>query len=439
MRSKLSQLCDQFPDLKISFRLINWETDFLRFFQSMTNYNISKESTSLHTTIYQDKRSYSFTMKDPKIDAVKAKIVEAKEILQKLPADPNFIDLEDDTRKAKVITKKNNIIEIKLEDKTTILQQLADMTAKYKFKIFGTFICNYTIHTTINSNGVDKQEISSPIYFECKAVADANQVTVLEVFGGEDFSLFNLETFEKSLETKIQAACNEVVDVEAGKYKVVLAPRCIGEYLGYLSGSMDASTLDNGQSFFEGKVGEKIFPENITITDSPAEAEMINFSYDYDGHVYEKTPIVEKGVFQNFLVGNYYGRKLDMKKNGGEAKALIMETGDKTLAEMISGIKNGLFISSLHYMNFINPQETSLTGLTRDGTFLIEDGKITKVVNNLRFTVKISDVINGIYAIENRSQTIPFSNNYGEFGIYSTKMPHVAVNDFQITSSTHTI
>ena len=63
---------------------------------------------------------------------------------------------------------------------------------------------------------------------------------------------------------------------------------------------------------------------------------------------------------------------------------------------MIGSVKRGLYISSLHYMNFINRRETSLTGLTRDGSFLIEDGKITKVVNNLRFTENISDIIKNI-------------------------------------------
>ena len=90
-------------------------------------------------------------------------------------------------------------------------------------------------------------------------------------------------------------------------------------------------------------------------------------------------------------------------------------------------------------MNFINRKETSVTGLTRDGTFLIENGKLTKAVNNLRFTEKISDVINGITDIENHSYTIPSSSNYGEFSIYSARMPHVKVKGFKISSSTRTV
>ena len=439
MQTKLVELCKNYPDLKISFTFQKWETDFLRFFQSMTNYNISKTSQSLETTIYKDKKSYSFSLKNPTIKQVIKKIDEAKIIVEKLPPDPDFVDIEDNLEKSAENEKTNNIIKVDLETKIEILQNLSETIGKYNFKIFGTFICNYSTTYFINSNGVNKREISSPIYFECKAVANKNEVTVLEVFGGENFDKFDYHTFEKSLTSKVEIGTQEIVDVETGEYDVILAPRCIGEYIGNLEGSMSSSTLANGQSFFEGKQDKKIFPKNITITDDPHNSELINFDYNNEGHIYQNTPIIKEGIFKNFLVDNYYGRKLKMERNGANGSAMVMETGDKTLAEMIGSIKNGLYISSLHYMNFINQKETSITGLTRDGTFLIEDGEITKVVNNLRFTEKISDIIESIYQIENQAYTIPYSTNYGEFDIYSARMPHVAVKNFKITSSTKTI
>src|SRR6056297_1768597 len=112
MQKKLSALLGKFPQLKIAFNLTEWETDFLRFFQSMTNYNISKKSLSLQTTIYQDKKSYSFEMKDPQIAELEIKIAEAQKIIQNLPADPDFIDLEDDARLAEPLTKTNNILQV---------------------------------------------------------------------------------------------------------------------------------------------------------------------------------------------------------------------------------------------------------------------------------------------------------------------------------------
>jgi len=367
------------------------------------------------------------------------KIYEAKMIIDKLPDDPDFIDIEDDLTISSEKEKTNNIERISLDRKIEILDKVAKAVEPNDFKIFGTFICNYRTLYIVNSNGVNKREISSPIFLEVKAVSNKNEVTVLEVYGGENFDPFDEEKFINNLKAKVEAGCGEIVDVEPREYEVVLAPRCIGEYFMYLESSMSAASLDHQQSFFEGKIDKKIFPENITLIDDPHHPDLINFDYNSDGHIYQKTPIIENGVFKNFMVGNYYGRKLKMEKNGADGGAIVMETGDKSCEELIGSIKNGLYISSLHYMNFINQKETSLTGLTRDGTFLIENGKITKVVNNLRFTEKISDIINGITDIENKSYTIPYSDNYGEFGIYSAKMPHVKVKGFKISSSTKTI
>lgn len=439
MQEHLVEICNLYPNLKLNFNYRFWETDFLRFYQSQINYNISKTSNSLSTTVYKGKKSYSFALKDPTREMLLEKIEEVLPLIDQLPEDPDFIDLEDDLEKSGEKEKTNNIEKANIDAKIDILQKVADAVKPFDFKIYGTFICNYSTSYLINSNGLNKREISTPIYFETKAVSQKNEVTVLEVFGGEKFELFNEEKFISNLLSKVKAASEELVDVEAGEYDVILAPRCIGEYYFYLESSMGAGSLDQKQSFFEGKKDTKVFPENVTLIDDPQHPELINFDYNSDGRVYRKVPLIEKGVYKSFIVNNYYGRKLKMERNGAGGEALVMLPGDKSLNEMIVSIKKGLYISSLHYMNFINRKETSLTGLTRDGTFLIEDGKITKVVNNLRFTEKISEIIENITEIENQAVTIPYSDNYGEFGIYSANMPHVKVKGFKISSSTRTV
>ncbi|MCF7920399.1 MAG: TldD/PmbA family protein [Candidatus Cloacimonetes bacterium] len=439
LKELLLQICQEYSELKFVFHLRNWHTDFLRFYQSQTNYNISKSSLSLRTTIYKGKRSYGFSLNDPTEEKLREKITEIEGFIDSLPEDPDFVDIEANTAKSAEKQKKDNRLEVNLEKKIAILQHLAHTVEPHNFKIYGTFICNYRNLYIVNSNGLDKHEINSPIYLEVKAVKQDTEVTVLETFGGEDFSHFNLERFTGNLLAKVIAGSNEITDLDAGEYKVILAPRCIGEFFSYLMGSASARTLDNKTSFFEDKIDQKVFPETISLTDDPDHPEMIQFEYTGSGFPYQKLKIIEKGVFRNYMVDNYYAHKLNMKETGSEASALVMDTGDKSLTEMINSIDKGIYISSLHYMNFINHKETSLTGLTRDGTFLIENGKITRVINNLRFTEKISHIIENIIAVEDKAVTVPFSHNYGHFGIESCRMPHVIVDNFKITSSTGTI
>ncbi|MDZ4121303.1 MAG: TldD/PmbA family protein [Candidatus Cloacimonadaceae bacterium] len=427
------------PELKWVINQQSWQTDFLRFFKSQTNYNITKENLSLSLSIYKGKKNFSFNIDDPQPQSIDTAMEKALGIIDSLPEDPDFVDIETDLRTATQKKTVNNIVAVSLDTKTRILQKVADIVQPHGFGIYGTFICNFSSERVLNSNGVDKSYSSSPIYLEVKAVHDTTQVTVLETFGGEDFGRFDQDDFCERLLKKVIHGTAEIVDMEAGTYDVVLAPRCIAEFVQYISWGMSARALDQRSSFFEGKLDTQVFPENITITDDPSDPDVISSSYSGEGHLYQRLPLIEKGVFKNFMCNCYYSHKTGLPENGNSANCLVLSGGDKSLEEMIGSIDKGLYISSLHYMNFINEKETSLTGLTRDGTFLIENGKISRVVNSLRFTERIERILSNILLLENKSYTIPFSGNYEFFDIEAVKAPHVVVRDFNITSSTKTI
>lgn len=437
--SYLHQQLKSHPELKYQISSLDWQTDFLRFYHSQTNYNISKHSTQLTAQLFLGKKSYGFKIMDPDFAKIDKALATALEIMPKLSEDPDFVDVEDDLATAPDRNQPNNLQAIPLELKTQILSDLARATKPYNFEIYGTFICNYMQGRLINSSGMDKESSNSPIYLEVKAVHNESQITVLETFGGEDFAYFNKDEFTARLLNKVQLCSNPVVDIEPGHYEVILAPRCLAEFTSYLAYGMSARALDQRSSFFEDKLDTQVFPEMINITDDPHDPELIHRDYGSGGKLYRPLKLVDKGVFRAFMCDNYYHHKTGLPNNGNTASCLVIGTGDQSLEEMISKVKNGLYISSLHYMNFINPKETSLTGLTRDGTFLIKDGKIVNAVVNLRFTEKIERIISSVMALENRSYAVPFSENYHIFDIETIKAPHALVSAFNITSSTHQV
>jgi predicted Zn-dependent protease len=438
-RSLLQQICEQYPDYKFEFYYRIWETDFLRFFQSQVNYNISKSSNSLHVSIHQGKRKYGFQIYNPNETTLYTAIEEALPLIPNLPEDPFFVDLEDNLEMVEETAKANNIRLFTLEQKIDLLERVSQAVAPFGFEIYGTFICNFETIYMVNSNGINKKMQTSPVMLELKAVSKTNQVTVLEAYGSENPAAFDVDVFIGNLLLKVANAGQEIVDVEPGNYEVILSPRCIGEFIAYLTYGMSARSVDSKDSCFMDKTGVKMFPAHISLTDDPHHPDLINVDYNSDGHIYKKLNLIENGVFQNFMTNNYYSHKTGLPKNGNEGDCLVLNTGDKSLEEMIGSIKNGLYISSLHYMNFINTKETSVTGLTRDGTFLIEDGKLTKVVNNLRFTERLVRILENVTESENKAYTVPASQNYDEFSIYASRMPHVKVSGFQISSSTRTI
>jgi len=440
LKEELRFLINDYPCLKIQLSLIEWQTDFLRFYKSQTNYNISKHSVYAAVSLYKDKKNYSFDVTNPTAESVREKIEEALAIIDSLPPDPHFVDLETDQRKSKETPKVNNIEKLSLQQKIDILQAFQKAVSPFDFDIYGTFICNYEVRYILNSNGINKRTESSPFYFEIKAVSNKNEVTVLDCAGGEHIERLDTESMIASLTEKVKATQSELVDVEAGDYEVILAPRCVADLMMYYAWvGYSAPSLDRQDTDLQGKIGQQIFPECFSLYDWPQHPDVVSADYSRDGHMLEVLPIFERGGFYHFLVDNYYANKLHMTENGNQADCLVMQTGDKPLADMIKSVKKGLYISSFHYINFINHRQTSLTGLTRDGTFLIENGKLSKVVNNLRFTDSITNVINNISAISDTATAVPASENYGCFSINASVMPYILVSKFHISSSTRTV
>ena len=437
---ELKKIIKENDKYSFEFKLFSWETDFLRFFNSEINYNITKKSISLMGTLEREKRKYSFSISNPTIEAIYNETRKGLEIVDKLPADPDFDSFEDNKELYEYKDFKRSMDKVSLDDKIKILKKLSETAEKHNFGIYGTFVSLAKDGYILNSTGLEKRYFVSPIMLDVKAVSNENMVTVIHSFGGNDLTHFDLELFNSQFEEKIINAKLPVVDVEPGDYEVILGPHAVSELLQYLMSGVYAHSLDSGSSFFEGKIDQKLFSEKVTLKSDPYNEKLITYPYTSDGHLAKPLTIIENGVFKNFIVDHYYSKKLNIEKNGsvGE-KALVLGKGNKSLNDMIKETEKGLYIANLHYINFINQKVTSITGLTRDGTFLIENGKITKVVNNLRFTEKISAILENVIDVENMEHSRPVSENYEEFDIYTHLVPHIKTKKFQITSSTKTI
>jgi predicted Zn-dependent protease len=193
---------------------------------------------------------------------------------------------------------------------------------------------------------------------------------------------------------KCESAQNPEV-VPPGEYEVILEPRAVADMLSYLvRGGFSASAVSEGRSFLAGKLGEKLFAELFSLWDDGLDPRGFPMPFDLEGVPKQKVVMVEKGVVKDLLY-DYKTAKKEGKKSTGHggfgrwgamAANLFMAPGDSTVEEMIKNTKRGILITRFHYTNMAHPMKVLVTGMTRDGTFLVEDGKVTKPVKNLRFT-----------------------------------------------------
>lgn len=184
-----------------------------------------------------------------------------------------------------------------------------------------------------------------------------------------------------------------------GMYTVVLEPQAVADLLGNLSFGFNARNAEEGRSVYSApggktKLGEKIFDERITIYSDPWNAELPGSQSSQGGIPAEKLYMVRNGVLENLIYNRYWAKQKGKEPTPGPVNT-IMETSSKTstVDEMITSTTRGILVSRFWYIRGTDPRTASQTGLTRDGVWLIENGKISHPVKNFRFNQSVTQML----------------------------------------------
>lgn len=202
-------------------------------------------------------------------------------------------------------------------------------------------------------------------------------------------------------------------NVDPGEYEVILEPQAVSEMLAFFQWyGPNARIYHEGASPLSDKMGQQVFGKNVTIIDNPFHKDVFPMPFDFEGQPKEKLSIVESGILKNIAYDSYYATIFKHENTGHALPApntmgpiplhLYIKEGSKTREEMIKNVKKGLLVTRLWYVRVLNPKTLNVTGMTRDGTFLIENGKIVKPVKNMRFNQSIPDALNNVVDIENK-------------------------------------
>jgi predicted Zn-dependent protease len=221
-------------------------------------------------------------------------------------------------------------------------------------------------------------------------------------------------------------AAHDPIGIEPGDYTVIMEPAAIAEFLAFAGWSMDAKAAHEGHSAFTHKEGTKIAADSVTIYSDPSVPDCPGSPFLYDGM---KTPAVawiENGVLKNLIYSRFWAKKSGRETTGFPTN-FLMKGGDTTLEAMIASTDRGLLITRFWYIRFVDPMTLLLTGMTRDGFFLIEDGKITKGVKHMRFNESPLAALASVEAIGQPQRT-------GEY--VPSSMPAIKVRDFTFSSKT---
>jgi predicted Zn-dependent protease len=220
--------------------------------------------------------------------------------------------------------------------------------------------------------------------------------------------------------------------IEPGKYTVILEPAAVIVLLENMLYELDARNADEGRSFLSKpggttKLGDKLVDERVNIYSDPQNPDLPTSTWAQDGRPQEKIAWIDKGVVKNLFYSRYWGQKKGVKATP-QPDAVIMEGGSASLEEMIKGTERGILVTRLWYIRSVDPQTLLFTGLTRDGTFYIENGKIAFPVKNFRFNESPVIMLNNLEELGKSERTVSGESGQGAM------IPPLKIRDFTFTS-----
>ncbi len=282
------------------------------------------------------------------------------------------------------------------KERALVLKKIFEKTAKHNLQAYGSLKTGEGELAVLNTNGVRA--------YQPTTTASINLITMSDDSSGYAEGLAqNVKKldFDFLAETAIEKCltARHPQEIPPGKYEVVLEPVAVGNLFEWLSFvSFGSVAFQEKSSCLAGKIGKQLFGPNITIYDDATDPAALPFPFDFEGTAKKKVTMVDKGVAKGVVYDTLTAAKEGKKSTGhaltpdASAQGAVplhigMKAGNIGLSKMVKNVARGLLVTRFHYLNgFLDPPQATMTGMTRDGVFLVEEGQIKHGVKNLRFT-----------------------------------------------------
>ena len=238
-------------------------------------------------------------------------------------------------------------------------------------------------------------------------------------------------------------------EIEPGTHAAILEPYAFSELLWYFGfSSLGALSHLEGRSYLSGRLGERLFHESFTLVDDGLDPEGMPKAFDLEGVPKQRVTIVEDGVAKDVVWDRRTAKRAgEGRESTGHALSapaqgfgplplnLSVRGGDVPSDGLPERVGDGIYVTRLHYLGVVDPREGIITGMTRDGTFKIEGGKVTKPLVNLRFTTSFPKLVEGILGLSEEVVLVNRSDFYDERYPFGTRVPAVATSAFTIVTT----
>ncbi len=410
------------------------DNQLTRFANNYIHQNIAEKDGILTIKVVNGKKVSLTTINSFDEDTVKNALLKIKETQLFQPDDTDFISLPN----PKLIDIESAFSEetafcspLKRAGYVKIINDMAE-----KFKVISSGQCSTTLNelAVLNSLGIKSYSKSTESQLLSMVMDKMEGFSALTSYDINkiDPNIVAEESVSKCVNSK------DSIEIEPDTYTVVLDTYGVSQLVELLCfENFDAKSFMEDRSCVSGKLGQKITGDLVSIYNDPTDSEGLVSSIDMEGLPRKKVALIENGISKNIVHNSYTASQMKTQSTGNKAGVsnntpypmnIVMERGQSSLNQMIGSVEKGLYITRLNYINAIDSKQTINTGLTRGGTFLIENGKISKPVYNLRFTDSTLKMFNSISMVS-KDRRIG-----GEYSHVLT--PAIKIDKFRFTGKT---
>lgn len=384
------------------------ESALTRFANNFIHQNVAESNHELRVRAVVGKRIGVATTNRLDDESLRRVAEQALEIAHLSPENPEFHSLPGPQPIVPAPGYSEQTARFSAEERARGVGMIVQMAKERGLEAAGAFSTETGRIAVANSLGIFAYEPRTEA--ECHAVvmADARGSGYTQRLA-TDVTTLDIETMAREAVEKARRSRNPI-DFPIGEYPVVLDAYAVGDMLQTLAFmGLSATAVQEERSFMNGQFGKQLVNPLVTIYDDGHDLAGLPQAFDFEGVPKQRVVMIDHGI-ANAVVYDSFTAFREGKPDTGHALPApnawgplplhtMMAAGDATIEELIRGVDRGIYVTRFHYTNTVHPVKTLLTGMTRDGTFLIEHGELTSPVKNFRFTQSILDALRDVQAI----------------------------------------
>jgi predicted Zn-dependent protease len=407
-------------------------TGNIRYAQNSVSTAGLNENMQLTVRVAFGKRQGTASLNEFDDKSLERAVRRAEDVARLAPENPEFMPAPGKQEFKPSATYSRETAAIDPEFRAEVAAHSILAGRKNKLVTAGFFVDSMGFETIATSNGLFGHQEYTDLNFTCTARTEdgrgsgwvTRSATDARRFDAREASAVAIEKALRSVDAKA---------LEPGRYTVILEPAATSELIGRMFGAFDARRADEGRSFLSKKgggnrLGEKLFDEQVKVWADPWDKDVPVLPWDPASMLArERTDVIKNGTIMSLDYSQYWAKKQGAQARGRHGN-MIMAGGTKSLEELVASTKKGIIVTRTWYIRSVDPQSLLLTGLTRDGTFYVENGKIKHPIKNFRFNESPVAMLNNIEEL-GKPQVIG-----GDEVNYQMVIPPMKVRDFNFTS-----